>query len=229
VKNLVRPPAQNRLDGALRIVSGADARVDARQQDVQIVQALRRGQKGGAEGDGAFRMLWDRHSRRVFRVLERALGPGDDVDDLTQEVFIRVFSKAATIREPAALGEFVVAVATRVLKWELRRRWARRWLMLSNTGDLPDLADSASDPEARQALRRCYRILDGLSARERTAFVLRHMEEMTINEVAASLDVSVSTAKRLVNRAADKVALQVGEDPDLRLFFLAGGRRADAP
>jgi RNA polymerase sigma-70 factor (ECF subfamily) len=212
------------LDSALRIVGGPRAPADARQQDAEIVHALQNGE------EGAFRMLWERHCRRVYRVLERALGPGEDVDDLTQEVFIRVFSKAAKIREPAALGEFVVSVATHVLQWELRRRWARRWLMLSHTGDLPELVDSANDPEARQALRRCYQILDSLGARERTAFVLRYMEEMTINEVAASLDVSVSTAKRLVNRSADKVETQVGEDQDLRLFFLAGGgRKRDAP
>jgi RNA polymerase sigma-70 factor (ECF subfamily) len=212
------------LDGVLRIVEGTPPRVGARQQDAEIVNALQKGE------DGAFRLLWERHCRKVYRVLERALGPCDDVDDLTQEVFIRVFSRAANIREPGALGEFVVSVATRVLKWELRRRRARRWLLLSNTGDLPEQVDSANDPEARQALRRCYRILDTLSARERTAFVLRYMEGMTINEVAASLTVSVSTAKRLVNRAADKVEVQVGQDQDLRFFFMAGGgRRHDAP
>jgi RNA polymerase sigma-70 factor (ECF subfamily) len=220
---VVRPPAQGRLRGALRVVGEPRTQSDARQQDVEIIHALQRGE------DGAFRMLWDRHSQRIYRILERALGPGEDVDDLTQEVFIRVFGKVAGIREPAALAEFVVSVATRVLKWELRRRWVRRWTTLSTTGDLPELPDSTSDPEARQALRRCYRILDGLNGRERTAFVLRFVEEMTINEVAASLGVSISTAKRLVNRAAEKIARQVGEDRDLRLFFMAAeGRTNDA-
>jgi RNA polymerase sigma-70 factor (ECF subfamily) len=160
-------------------------------------------------------------------MLERALGPGEEVEDLTQEVFIRVFGKVANLREPAALAEFVVSVATRVLKWELRRRWVRRRITLSSTGDLPELADSTRDPEARQALRRCYRILDALSARERTAFVLRFMEEMTINEVAASLAISVSTAKRLVKSSAEKVASRVGQDRDLRLFFMTAGGRGD--
>ncbi|HET6146990.1 MAG TPA: sigma-70 family RNA polymerase sigma factor [Polyangia bacterium] len=214
------PPARNHLDGTLRILR----RAGARQKDAEIVRAVLQGEPG------AFRMLWDRHCRKVYRVLERALGAGEDVDDLIQEVFIRVFSRAAKIREPAALGEFVVSVATRVLKWELRRRWARRWLMLSTTGDLPETVDSASNPEARQALRRCYRILDSLSARARDAFVLRYMEEQTMSEVAGRLGVSISTAKRLVNRAADTVEALVGEDRDLRLFFMGErGEQGDLP
>jgi len=59
------------------------------------------------------------------------------------------------------------------------------------------------------------------------AFVLRYMEGMTIDEVAAALAVSISTAKRLVSRGAAKVADQVPGDPDLCGFF-AGERKDHA-
>ena len=66
---------------------------------------------------------------------------------------------------------------------------------------------------------RCYAILDKLGARERAAFVLRYMEERTLEEVATGLGVSLSTAKRLVSRSSERVSKHVGNDEGLRSFF----------
>jgi RNA polymerase sigma-70 factor (ECF subfamily) len=163
----------------------------------------------------------------VGRVLAKALGPGLDIDDLTQEVFARVFVRLPSLRDPSALRPFVLSVAGNVLKWELRRRWVGRQVRLSVTGKLPDVEGTAADTEARQALLRCYRIFDTFKTHERMAFVLRYLEEMTIEEVAATLDTSVSSAKRWVNRAAAKMSARMARDPDLRFFFAGawGGRK----
>jgi RNA polymerase sigma-70 factor (ECF subfamily) len=173
--------------------------------------------------------LWDRYAPAVRRLLSRTLGTTLDVDDLTQEVFLRVFVRLPALREPAALRPFILSVAANVLKWELRRRWVSRKVRLSETGTLPDVAGTSDDVESRHALRRCYQILDGLTARERIAFVLRYMEEMTVQEVATTLSVSVSTAKRWVNRGAAKVSEQVGQDPDLRDFFACAEEKTHGP
>ena len=183
--------------------------------DAELVHALR------ADDPGAPALLWARYSPSVGRVLAKALGPSLEIEDLTQEVFLRVFVRLPSLRDPSALRAFVLAVAMNVLKWELRRRWIGRKVRLSVTGTLPDIESTSVDAEARHALRRCYRIFDSLPTKERLAFVLRYMEGMTIDEVAAALDVSVSTAKRWVNRGAAKVAEQVTGDPDLRCFFAA--------
>jgi RNA polymerase sigma-70 factor, ECF subfamily len=167
--------------------------------------------------------LWCRCAPAVGRVLAKALGPGLEIEDLTQEVFLRVFVRLPSLRDPSALRAFVLAVAMNVLKWELRRRWIGRRVRLSVTGALPDIESTSVDTEARHALRRCYRIFDSLPATERLAFVLRYMEGMTIFEVAAALEVSVSTAKRWVSRGASRVAEQVAGDPDLRGFFAGEG------
>jgi RNA polymerase sigma-70 factor (ECF subfamily) len=149
------------------------------------------------------------------------------LEDLTQEVFLRVFVRLPSLRDPSALRPFVLSVAANVLKWELRRRWVSRRVRLSISGTLPDIEITPDDAEARQALRRCYRIFETLTTKERLAFVLRYMEGMTIDEVAAALEVSISTAKRWVGRGAEKVANEVSRDPDLRSFF--AGSREEIP
>ncbi|MFL5303959.1 MAG: RNA polymerase sigma factor [Polyangia bacterium] len=176
----------------------------------------------------ARREVWERYSGMIRRYLSAALGrPREDVEDLTQEVFLRVFVSRSSIRNPEALREFTMAVAVRVLKWNLRSRWVRRKILLSDDGDLPDtVGDRGSEEETRDALRRCRRILDALGAGERVAFTLRFMEQMTMEEVAKTMAVSLSTAKRLCNRAVATVAERVGGDDDLRRYFVeTGGRR----
>jgi RNA polymerase sigma-70 factor (ECF subfamily) len=187
--------------------------------DAELVEALRAGDTDAPN------LLWERHSPAVKRLLARALGPSMDIDDLTQEVFLRVFVRLPVLRNPAALRAFTLSVAANVLKRELRRRWVSRWVILSGTGTLPDLEGESDDLEARQALRRCYAIFDTLAANERIAFILRYMEGMTADEVAATLSVSVRTAKRWVSRAAAKIAEKVALEPGLRHFFTVRGDR----
>ncbi len=195
---------------------------ERRQTDADLVFALRRNERGAAEA------IWNRHSESVRRFLSRALGPsGDESDDLTQEVFLRIFARARVIREPSALREFIMSVALRVLQWEIRRRWVRRKVFLSKDGELPEVgAPERANQEARHALRACYAILDRLSVRERVAFVLRYLEEMTLEEVAERLDCSVSTTKRVLTRATERVSAQVGKNADLRSYFLDASSKA---
>lgn len=187
--------------------------------DPELVRALR---AGDSDAPGA---LWERYSPAVRRLLARTLGPSIEIEDLTQEIFLRVFVRLPTLRDPSALRPFTLSVAGNVLKWELRRRWISRRVRLSETGTLPDVEGKSDDIEARDALRRCYAIFDKLTAEERIAFSVRYMEGMTAEEVAATLSVSVSTAKRWINRAAAKIAKNVADDPGLQHFFTPPGPR----
>jgi len=196
---------------------------EPRSKDAALVDALARGEPWAAEE------VWNRHAGNVRRLMVRALGPRPEVEDLTQEAFMRVFSRIGLIRDARALREFVIAVAVNVLKGELRRRWVRRKVLLSADGSVPDVEAAGADSEAREALARCYAILDKLGARERAAFVLRYMEEQTLDEVANALGVSLRTAKRLVKRASERVSKHVGSDDGLRSFFEQRETAADQP
>ena len=206
----------------LNTVTFLSASAAAGRSDAELVAGLQTDQAW------ARRELWVRYSGQVRRYLSRALGrPSQDVEDLTQEVFLRLFVRRGAIRRPESLREFTMAVASRVLKWNLRSRWVRRKVFLSDDGELPEMSgDRSPEEEANDALRRCRHILSALGAREQIAFSLRFMEEMTMEEVAATMRVSLSSAKRIVNRAAAAVTERVGSDTDLRRYFAAknGGR-----
>jgi RNA polymerase sigma-70 factor (ECF subfamily) len=174
-------------------------------EDATLVRALRAGE-GWASG-----AIWDRYAGRVTRFFSRHTGPLLDAEDLTQDVFLRLFASHRRIQKPASLRHFVMAIAIRVLHRQIRAQQVRRIVCLSVTGEMPDVAIPAdADDDARHNLRRCCEILDRLRTRERVAFVLRHLEGMTLHEVAERLKISRSTAKRLISRADKKVFSRAG-------------------
>jgi RNA polymerase sigma-70 factor (ECF subfamily) len=202
-------------DMRLFLVAPAKAPTDS-DADADLVASWARGSAGAAAA------IWDRFYPVVRRVLCRAMGPGHDVEDLVQEVFLRLFRKLPALRDASALRSFALSITTHVIKDELRGRWIRRWLGLARDGTLPDTRADDTDHDAREALRRFYDILDRLSARDRTAFVLRHVEELDLTEVAGALGVSLATVKRRLRRIARRVFAQAANDPMLAGYLSRG-------
>jgi RNA polymerase sigma-70 factor (ECF subfamily) len=166
--------------------------------------------------DYAPRVAWSRFAPMVHRMLRRAFGPGHDVEDMVQDVFMCLFRKVGGLREPQSLKAFVISITTMTIKYELRQRRVRRWVHLSGgIADLEGLPTEQPDAAARQALMKFYSILDRLSAHDRAAFVLRFFEGLELTDVATALGISVSTAKRHLARIWTRVTLLVDRSPEL--------------
>jgi RNA polymerase sigma-70 factor (ECF subfamily) len=157
-------------------------------------------------------LVWDRYAGLVRGVLFRSVGPGHDIEDLLQDVFIGFFKNVGGLRDGSALRPFLVGIALRTARTALRKRRVRRWLRLSDDGTVPEVATSDGDPRTREAVRRLYAILDELDDRERLAFVLRHAEGHELTEAAATLGVSLATVKRMLQRADAHVQARARED-----------------
>jgi len=168
---------------------------------------------------GAPAAVWQRYSSLVAGLLRRSLGPGADVEDQVQETFVQFFRDVKKLREPAALRAFLIGVATRVARSELRRRRLRRWLMLTDSGALPDEAGTGADAEAREAVRRLYALLDRLDDRSRVVFVLRYVEGLELTEVAAVLGTSLATLKRNLAKVSARVHVMAAGDPLLAAYL----------
>jgi RNA polymerase sigma factor (sigma-70 family) len=133
-------------------------------------------------------------------------------------VFIRFYRRIGTLREPSAVRGFLTGICIHVVRAEIGRRQRHRWLSLTATGDLPEPLPSTPDLEGREAITRYYRMIDKLGGKDRSYFVARTIEGMTLDEVAAAHEVSVSTAQRRINRATKRVAALVRRDPMLAQF-----------
>lgn len=185
----------------------------ARAEDAVLVLAAARGDERAAEA------IWDRFAPLVRGMARRALGPQGEVSDLVQESFLQLFRLIPELRDPESLRSFLIGITLRVVGSELRRRRVRRWLHLTDSGSLPETAGLSEDDEAREALRRLYAALDRLGDADRLIFVLRHIEGLELTDVAASLDLSLATAKRRLAKTMERLHAMAARDPVLSEYL----------
>jgi RNA polymerase sigma factor (sigma-70 family) len=149
---------------------------------------------------------WDeivrQHSARVYRLAYRLTGNRHDAEDLTQEVFIRVFRSLSTYR-PGTFEGWLHRITTNLFLDQARRRQRIRFDALpDDVGDklpgllpAPDsgLSDDMFDPDIETALA-------SLSPEFRAAVVLCDVEGLSYEEIAAVLDVKIGTVRSRIHR-----------------------------
>ena len=164
--------------------------------------------------------LFDRFSALVRRILARTLGPHHDLEDHVQEAFFVFFRRLNDLEDASSVRAFLVSIAVRTARAELRRRKVRRVLRLAPPPELVELAGGADplDADGRDALRRFFRILDDLDTPSRLLFTLRHLEEMPLEEIASVTGESLSTVKRRLARVIPLIDARLAADPSLSRY-----------
>jgi RNA polymerase sigma-70 factor (ECF subfamily) len=165
------------------------------------------------EGDPrAVRASWLRFAPFVHHLLKRALGPDDDVRELAQLVFERFFRRIAQLRDRGELRPVVIALTTNALRAELRNRRTRRWLHVGQAGAAPRNSSVPPDSPSREALRRLYSILDRFKTEDRIAFAFHFLQGLSLEEVAAALNLSLPTTQRVLARVWSRIVLLIEKD-----------------
>ena len=165
------------------------------------------------DAPGWKRQVFDEFHGLVHGLFMRSLGPRAEISDLVGDAFVTFFENAHRIRTAEAVRSYLVSIVMNLVRREVRRR-KRRELLYKLSGAPGELEHEPGqdDPKAKAALIQLYRILDGLGADERAAFVLHSLEGMRLAEIAEVLRVSLSTAKRRVQRANEHVLKRVSRN-----------------
>jgi RNA polymerase sigma-70 factor, ECF subfamily len=192
--------------------------------DVALVEALR------GHHPAAKAALFQRHVARVERIITHVIGFDAELPDILQEVFTRALASIHSLKEPSALepwlGRIAAHTARKVLRTRTRRAWLRRFIDSAEEERYEPPAVTFA-PEARQALRAVYRVLDALPADERIAFALRFIDGMELTEVAAACAVSLATIKRRLSRSERRFVAVAGRYPELAPWLSGGARWRD--
>jgi RNA polymerase sigma-70 factor (ECF subfamily) len=194
------------LRAPLTLVTGPVRRELA---DAEVAEGLVAGE------DWAMTEAWVRFAPIVIGLAERVLRSKPDAEDLAQEVFAKLVGQAKTLRAPASLRSFVYSIAVRKLRSQLRYRRVRAWLSFGSPDSLADARHTTLDVESRDLLRRVHELLERLTPRDRLVFVLRRIESMTVEEIAAAMGISESTAKRSLTHATRRLSGWIEADPAL--------------
>lgn len=150
--------------------------------------------------------LYDRYVVDIRRILVRLVGPTNELSDLVQDAYVAALQSVGSVRDPSALRPWMLRVAINTARRHLRSRRRRRWLLLGrDDGDeATALAHVAPSQRSSLALGEAWRILDRMGVEDRIVFSLRFIEGMELGEMAAELDLSVSTVKRRLARATTR-------------------------
>ena len=166
------------------------------------------------EGDSqAFRALVERHSRTIFRLAHRMTGNEHDAEDVVQETFLRAFRQLDRFEARADFGTWLYRIAVNCSIDLMRKRRetttddpdGMEQMATSSPhgqGDAPDLDRLVFSAEIRQ---RVGAALDRLSRMERAAFVLRHFEGQSIDEIGRALGLRSNATKHSIFRAVRKM------------------------
>jgi len=171
-----------------------------------------------AAGDpGAQRQVFERWARPVLRWCARLGGPRVDPEEAAQDIWITVFRRLHTLREPRAFETWLFGTTRRVLAAHRRRVWWQRWV----GGASWERADSRRQPDevvaSGQTAALVRRILDDLPIAQREVLVLCFIEERSATEAARLLGLPVGTVKsrlRLGRQRFSHRARQLGLAPD---------------
>lgn len=191
--------------------SGAAATRDSA-DDVAVAEA----QRGDAD---AFRLLVERHARTVYNLAYRMTGNPHDAEDLVQETFLRACKQLNKFDGRASFATWLYRIASNCSVDLLRSRQSRARRMvnlspkssdaLSERDALESFPAESPSPERLTMSNEFQRLLTPamrqLSQNERLAFVLRHYEGLSIQEISRVLSVRPSAAKHSIFRAVQKL------------------------
>jgi RNA polymerase sigma-70 factor (ECF subfamily) len=161
-----------------------------------------------AAGDReALAPLMERHYRRLYRIALAYLRQPDDALDVVQEAFVKAWENAARWDGSAEAGPWLtrIAVNQAIDRWRRNRRRAATFTPLEDDDHDRSLADGGGAPDrgviGREAHERVARVLGTLPERQRAVVVLRHYREMSLEEIAQALGMSLGTVKSSLHRA----------------------------
>ena len=167
------------------------------------------------EGDqSAWEDIVSRHWRKVFNVAYKFVGRHDEAEDLTQDVFLKIFKSLRTFDRRANFQTWLISVS-RNLCIDHYRSVRKERQTIDRDVDAGKLMPASSDrgpylslehADRRELLRRA---LDRLPATLRAAVLLRDLQEFSYQEIAEQLDLPEGTVKSRINRGRLELARQI--------------------
>jgi RNA polymerase sigma-70 factor (ECF subfamily) len=162
----------------------------------------------GARGDEeALQLLVERWEKPVFAFLERMVGSREEAQDLGQETFLRVCRHAARYKPSGKFKSWLFRIAGNLARSRLRYRKVLQWVRYVPGLHDPLSAEAVADERLQnEHVRESVRaVLAKLPVRQREAIVLRQYEGWSYQEIADTMQITVSAVESLLHRGMAKM------------------------
>lgn len=161
----------------------------------------------------AFRVLVDRHSRSIFRLAFRMTGNEHDAEEVVQETFLRAYRRLSKFESRANFGTWLYRIGINCsLDFRRSRQRHEEHREPDDAEGNPAVQQLASEAPAPDRVvfsgelgAKVEHAMSELSDVERSAFVLRHFEGLSIEEIGKALGLRMSATKNSIFRAVQKL------------------------
>lgn len=183
----------------------ADGYNDSTMTDASLVRAVLDGNAA------AFTTLVDRHARACLRFATRMLGNREDAEDVTQEAFVRAHRALSRYDDATAFRTWLMTILVNRCRTALKSQRRRDAHVIA---DDVTVAAAAAPADANDAVLRdaIVRALERLEPPYREAFLLKHVEQLSYDEMSAMTGAGVSALKMRVQRACERLQLLLEDD-----------------
>lgn len=183
-------------------------------EEYDLIQAAK-------DGDhAAFAELLRRHDRQILQVAHGIMGNMQDAYDAWQDGVIKAYSNLSSFRMESRFSTWLTRIViNQALNLKKKRKWKRRLSFEQFTEDGPEIGadndpgadDMMIQTELGQQIRRAMNVL---SDRERTVFVMKHMHDYKLREIAVMIDCAEGTVKNYLFRATRKLRVELEKEAD---------------
>ena len=174
--------------------------------DVELIQRI-------LDGDqGAFTVLVNKYQKSVHALVWRKIGDFHIAEELTQDVFLKVYKRLSTLKRPELFPGWIYVIATRdCVSWLRKKELPTKSLDAMSTVELEEVCyaqheANRGDASAIEHQRECVkRLLQKLPESERTVVTLYYLAEMKSEEISLFLGVSSNTIRSRLRRARERL------------------------
>jgi RNA polymerase sigma-70 factor (ECF subfamily) len=187
--------------------------VSAREVDQQLVERAQRGDKQ------AFELLVMKYQRKLARVIARLVRNGAELDEVTQEAFIKAYRSLPSFRGESAFYTWLYRIAINCAKNYLVARKRQLPALSDLNNDDADAADASelvadfSTPETelenKQIIESVNQTLEGLPSEIATAITLREIQGLSYEEIADIMDCPIGTVRSRIFRGREAIAARL--------------------
>ena len=154
----------------------------------------------------AFNQLIRKYQQKIYWHIRKMVIDHDDADDLTQEVFIKVWKNLENFRQDAQLYTWVYRIATNECLTFLSSKRKRFFLPIGDiTAELADKIDTSADISGDEIQLKLQKALLRLPDKQRLVFNMRYYDELKYEEISEILGTSVGALKASYHLAAKKI------------------------
>lgn len=188
--------------------------INTREADAELVERVKAGDKR------AFELLVSKYQRKVARLISRLIRDPAEVEDITQEAFIKAYRALPNFRGESAFYTWLYRIAVNTAKNSLATQSRRPYTVAEFQGgeegesfSAADVVEDVDTPEAsmhsRQVAETVNRAIEALPADLRTAITLREIEGLSYEEIAQAMNCPIGTVRSRIFRAREAIAQEL--------------------